>query len=168
MTEEVKTENTETQTAEQIEVKTFTQEEVNAIVQDRLDKEKRKLPSKDELKAFSEWKESQKTNEEKALEKDKRIMELENTIKGYENLNKVISANVDPKFQKFVSSEVSSMGEDFDANLKSYLESNSQYLIQKQEIPKTTGISQNTSNTVVSEEKAYLDKKYANNPYYKK
>ena len=72
------TENVETQTTEETEVKTFTQDEVNTIVQERLDKLKKKMPSKDELDAYNNWKESQKTESEKALEKDKRIEELEN------------------------------------------------------------------------------------------
>ena len=46
---------------EKEEVKTFTQDEVNAM----LAKEKKKMPSKEDLKAFNEWKESQKTESEK-------------------------------------------------------------------------------------------------------
>ena len=78
----------------------------------------------------------------------------------------VANAGVDSKFQKFVFSEVSKEG-NFEDNLKEYLKNNNQYLI-KDEKTKTTGYSQNTSNSQISEEKAYLDKKYANNPYYKK
>ena len=75
-----KTENVETQTTEENEVKTFTQEEVNTIVQERLDKFKKKMPSKEELDAYNNWKESQKSESEKALEKDKRIEELEHEL----------------------------------------------------------------------------------------
>lgn len=56
-----KTENVDTQTTEQNEVKTFTQEEVNQIIKTRL----RNIPSDDELKAYNDWKESQKTEAEK-------------------------------------------------------------------------------------------------------
>ena len=48
--------------------KTFTQKELDDIVKQRLERAKKDMPSKDELKAFREWKDSQKTAEEKAAE----------------------------------------------------------------------------------------------------
>ena len=66
--EEKTTEKVDTQTTEEKEVKTFTQEEVNTMIQDRLAKEKKKMPSQEELKAYNEWKESQKTEAEKQQE----------------------------------------------------------------------------------------------------
>lgn len=157
-----KTENVDTQTTEQNEVKTFTQEEVNQIIKTRL----RNIPSDDELKAYNDWKESQKTEAEKNAEVLKENETLKFRINELENMQVVANAGVDSKFQKFVFSEVSKEG-NFEDNLKEYLKNNNQYLI-KEEKTKTTGYSQNTSNSQISEEKAYLDKKYANNPYYKK
>lgn len=157
-----KTENVDTQTTEQNEVKTFTQEEVNQIIKTRL----RNIPSDDELKAYNDWKESQKTEAEKNAEVLKENESLKSKINELENMQVVANAGVDSKFQKFVFSEVSKEG-NFEDNLKEYLKNNNQYLI-KDEKTKTTGYSQNTSNSQISEEKAYLDKKYANNPYYKK
>lgn len=157
-----KTENVDTQTTEQNEVKTFTQEEVNQIIKTRL----RNIPSDDELKAYNDWKESQKTEAEKNAEVLKENETLKSRISELENMQVVANAGVDSKFQKFVFSEVSKEG-NFEDNLKEYLKNNNQYLI-KEEKTKTTGYSQNTSNSQISEEKAYLDKKYANNPYYKK
>ena len=156
-----KTENVDTQTTEQNEVKTFTQEEVNQIIKTRL----RNIPSDDELKAYNDWKESQKTEAEKNAEVLKENETLKSRINELENMQVVANAGVDSKFQKFVFSEVSKEG-NFEDNLKEYLKNNNQYLI-KEEKTKTTGYSQNTSNSQISEEKAYLDKKYANNPYYK-
>ena len=40
--------------------KTFTQKELDDIVKQRLDRAKKDMPTKDELKAFREWKDSQK------------------------------------------------------------------------------------------------------------
>lgn len=157
-----KTENVDTQTTEKNEVKTFTQEEVNQIIKTRL----RNIPSDDELKAYNDWKESQKTEAEKNAEVLKENESLKSKINELENMQVVANAGVDSKFQKFVFSEVSKEG-NFEDNLKEYLKNNNQYLI-KDEKTKTTGYSQNTSNSQISEEKAYLDKKYANNPYYKK
>ena len=116
--------------------KTFTQEEVNAM----LAKEKKKMPSKEDMKAFNEWKESKKTETEKSLEKDKRIETLEKQLAYAENKSVVANAGVDSKFQKFVLSEVSEIEGDFEDNLKDYLKENPQFLISKVEIPKTNGI----------------------------
>ena len=69
--------NVDTQTTNQNEgqasEKTFTQEELNKIVQERLDKEKKKMPSKEDLKAFKEWKESQK---QKLKNKPKKMLNI--------------------------------------------------------------------------------------------
>jgi len=49
--------------------KTFTQKELDDIVRQRLERQKKDMPSKEELKAFKEWKDSQKTAEELSAEK---------------------------------------------------------------------------------------------------
>lgn len=139
-TETVDTENkTEVSGEQPVEKneKTFTQEEVNAM----LAKEKKKMPSKEDLKAFNEWKESQKTETEKQLEKDKKIETLEKQLAYAENKSVVANAGVDSKFQKFVLSEVSEMEGDFDDNLKDYLKENPQFLTNKVETPKTNGVA---------------------------
>ena len=41
------------------EQKTFTQEELNAIIETRLAKAKKDMPSKEELQAYNEWKQNQ-------------------------------------------------------------------------------------------------------------
>lgn len=117
--------------------KTFTQEEVNAM----LAKEKKKMPSKEDMKAFNEWKESQKSEEDKKNE----ILQENETLKKQlviaENKSVVANAGVDSKFQKFVLSEVSEMEGDFEDNLKDYLKENPQFLINKVETPKTNGVA---------------------------
>jgi hypothetical protein len=50
------------------EEKTFTQADVDKLIQDRIAREKKNQLSKEELKAYNEWKESQKTEEEKKNE----------------------------------------------------------------------------------------------------
>ena len=50
------------------EQKTFTQEELNEIVETRLAKAKKDMPSKEELQAYNEWKQTQKTEQEKNKE----------------------------------------------------------------------------------------------------
>lgn len=118
--------------------KTFTQEEVNAM----LAKEKKKMPSKEEMKKFNEWKESQKTEEDKKNEILQENETLKKQLMIAENKSVVANAGVDSKFQKFVLSEVSEMEGDFEDNLKDYLKENPQYLTQKEsETQKTNGVS---------------------------
>lgn len=142
VTEEKVTENTETQTAEEKVEKTFaTQEDFNEALKKEVARKTRNLPSKEDLKAFNEWKESQKTETEKSLEKDKKIETLEKQLAYAENKSVVANAGVDSKFQKFVLSEVSEMEGDFEDNLKDYLKENPQFLISKVETPKSNGVA---------------------------
>ena len=48
--------------------KTFTQAEVNELIRVRLERERKGQPTKDELTAFREWQNSQKTAEQKAAD----------------------------------------------------------------------------------------------------
>lgn len=50
------------------ETKTFTQDELDKIVKERVARAKKEQPSKEELEAFKQWQESQKTEEEKKNE----------------------------------------------------------------------------------------------------
>lgn len=59
---------TEQQQSKQPEAaeKTFTQKEMDEIIKQRLDRAKKDMPSKEELKAFRDWQNSQKSAEQKA------------------------------------------------------------------------------------------------------
>ena len=141
--ENTTTENTETQTVEQNVEKTFTQSEFKEALNKEIARKTKNIPSKEELKAFNEWKESQKTEAEKQSETLKENETLKARIIELENQSVVANAGVDSKFQKFVLSEVSQMEGDFEDNLKDYLKDNSQYLQTKEtvETPKTTGVA---------------------------
>jgi len=65
--EETTETKTDTQEATQ-EEKTFTQADVDKLIQDRVAREKKGQLSKEELKAYNDWKESQKTEEQKKNE----------------------------------------------------------------------------------------------------
>lgn len=71
MAEEHDVQSTET-TAEQQE-KTFTQADVDALIQKRLDRERKKFPGEEELTAFRAWKASQQTEQDRwnALKNEK-------------------------------------------------------------------------------------------------
>ena len=130
--EEVKTETTENTepTAEEKGEKTFTQSEFNEALKNEVARKTKNLPTKEELKAFNDWKESQKTAEQKNAEVKEENETLKNRIAELENMQVVANAGVDSKFQKFVLSEVSKEG-DFEDNLKEYLKDNPQYLQTK-------------------------------------
>lgn len=166
----IKTEETVTQPVDKTEVKqeekTFTQEQVNAM----LAKEKSKMPSKEELKAFNEWKESQKTEEQKKKEDiiARQNLETENNFKS--QMLEIMKKGVSYDDAEFIQFKVSKMEGEFNDNLDEFLNQNTKYTMKEKEEkkPTTTGFSQNNSNQTISDGKAYLDKKYANNPYYKK
>lgn len=141
--ENTTTENTETQTAEQNVEKTFTQSEFKEALNKEVARKTKNIPSKEELKEFNEWKESQKTAAEKQSETLKENETLKARIIELENQSVVANARVDSKFQKFILSEVSQMEGDFEDNLKDYLKENPQYLQTKEtvETPKTTGVA---------------------------
>lgn len=68
-TGDVETTETKSDTKETTqEEKTFTQADVDKLIQERVARERKNQLSKEELKAYNEWKESQKTEEEKKNE----------------------------------------------------------------------------------------------------
>lgn len=60
---EINVQGTETTAAEQ--EKTFTQGDVDALIQKRLERERKKYPSEEELSAFRTWKDSQQGERER-------------------------------------------------------------------------------------------------------
>lgn len=87
----------EEKTPEPVTEKTFTQTEVDALIQKRLDRATKGMPSKEELAEFKAWKDSQQTEEEKwnnlAKERDTangRVAELEKEIEQLKRQNYVL------------------------------------------------------------------------------
>ena len=103
------------------EQKTFTQEELNTIVETRLAKAKKDMPSKEELKKYNEWKEAQKTEQEKMAEKEteyqKVLAEKEQII----NENKILKSGVNAEDTDYVLFKVTKMEGDFEENLSKFL-----------------------------------------------
>ena len=73
------------------EEKTFTQEEVNRMIKDRVAREKKGQLSKEELKAYQEWKESQKTEAQKQSE---ALTNAEAKVKAEEERANTLEAKV--------------------------------------------------------------------------
>ena len=134
--------NVDTQTTNQNEgqaEKTFTQEELNKIVQERLDKEKKKMPSKEDLKAFKDWKESQKTAEEKQAEKEAEYQRTLNELNTLKQTNAVLEAGVNKDDADYVLFKVSKMEGEFEENLTKFLKDNPKYKESEPEGQKATG-----------------------------
>ena len=156
MEQEVQNVETETTTTEEVETnreevveKTFTQEEVNNIVKERLEKAKKGIPSKEELTKYNEWKESQKTQQDKYDELVKKDGEKETTITNLKRENEVLKAGItDADEIEFIVYKVGKMEGDFSDNLKQYLTDNPKY-VKRQEI-KATGVE--TKTTTVAKE----------------
>ncbi len=153
---EVQEVETETTTTEEVEnnseevVKTFTQEEVDNIVKERLAKAKKGIPSKEELTKYNEWKESQKTQQDKYDELLKKESEKDNTISNLQKENLVLKSGVtDDDEIEFIVYKVSKMDGDFEDNLKQYLADNPKHA-KKQET-KATGVEATKSTTVTKE-----------------
>ena len=137
-TETTTTEEVETNSEEVVEKK-FTQSEVDNIVKERLAKAKKGMPSKEELTKYNEWKESQKTQQDKYDELVKKDSEKDTTISNLTKENLVLKSGVtDSDEIEFIVYKVSKMEGEFEDNLKNYLAENPKY-IKKQET-KATGI----------------------------
>ena len=131
--------------SENVVEKTFTQDEVNAIVKERLAKAQKGIPSKDELAKYNEWKESQKTQQDKYDELVKKDNENLSTISNLQKENLVLKAGImDADEIEFICYKVGKMEGDFEENLKDYLADNPKFA-KKQET-KATGVESKPTN----------------------
>lgn len=151
--QEVETETTTTDevenNSEEVVEKTFTQKEVDNIVKERLAKAKKGIPSKEELTKYNEWKESQKTQQDKYDELVKKDGEKDTTISNLQKENEILKAGVtDEDDVEFILYKVGKMEGDFSDNLKNYLADNPKYT-KKQET-KATDV-ENKSSVVAKE-----------------
>ena len=143
----VETETTTTNVENNSEevVKTFTQEEVNGIVKERLAKAQKGIPSKEELAKYNEWKESQKSQQDKYDDLVKDSNEKAHTISTLEKENAVLKAGITDEDEiEFICYKVGKMDGDFKENLTQYLANNPKYT-KKQE-SKATGVETKTQS----------------------
>lgn len=138
---EEKTEETVTGAVEKTEKekkdeKTFTQEEVNAIILKENAKISKKYDGVD-LEAYKEWKENQKTAEQKQAEKETEYQKTLTKNVELENENKAFKAGVNKEDVDYVVFKVSKMDGEFEENLASFLEENPKYLASNKEKTKT-------------------------------
>ena len=107
--------------------KTFTQAELDAIIGERLARERKNQPDPDRLKAFEEWEKSQQTEAEKAAQTAKELSEAKAAAEALRHENAVIKAGVNADDVDYVLFKVGKMEGDFGDNLKKFLEENPKY-----------------------------------------
>lgn len=107
--------------------RTFTQDEVNDIVKSRLDRERKNLPSKEELQQFNEWKKEQQTEREKFEELKKEFEEMQKENQKLKLNNLVQKENVNEMFQEFVIDKLLKTEGLFEDNLKEFKAKNPQF-----------------------------------------
>lgn len=156
MEKEIQNENVETETtttenvennSESVVEKTFTQDEVNAIVKERLAKAQKGIPSKEELTKYNEWKDSQKSQQDKYDELVKVGNEKDNTISNLQKENLILKSGITDEDEiEFISFKVSKMEGEFEENLKEYLANNPKYAKSKE--TKATGVEMKQTNVV--------------------
>ena len=78
MAEETTVQSTGTTAQEQ--EKTFTQADVDKMIQARLDRERRKYPSEDEMTAYRTWKDSQQTEQERQAKREKEFSDNKSAL----------------------------------------------------------------------------------------
>lgn len=135
--------NVDTQTTEkkegqaEIDVKAEAQKIADAMVAKKM----KGMPSKEELKAFKDWQESQKTAEQKQAEKDAEYQKTLNELNTLKQTNAVLSAGVNRDDADYVIFKVGKMEGEFEENLAKFLKDNPKYLKQELETtePKATG-----------------------------
>ena len=94
-----------------------------------LKKKMKGMPSKEELKAFKEWQETQKTEEQKKSEQEiefqKTLTENEDLKKENMLFKKGVTNSDDVEFLVF---KISKMNGDFEDNVDKFLKENPKYL----------------------------------------
>ena len=119
--------------------KTYTQADFNAMDKKLKEKYEKKYAGIDIAK-YKEWEESQKTAEQRQAEKEAEYVEKDKKIVLLENKLKLKDANVSKEYEDFVLFTVSNMDGEFEDNLGQFLKDNPKY-IKGQEITeqKATG-----------------------------
>lgn len=141
VTEETKVEETEKEET----TRTYTQEDLDNSFNAGRKKASHDWQKDEKYKEFIEWKENQKTQQDKYDELVKKDGEKDNTISNLQKENEILRAGVnDSDDVEFILYKVGKMEGDFSENLKNYLAENPKY-VKKQEI-KATDIEKKSSS----------------------
>ena len=132
--------------------------EAQKIADAMVAKKMKGMPSKEELKAFKEWQESQKTEEQKKSEKELEYQNIISKNKELEQMLSVRDAGVNKEDADYVVFKVSKMEGDFEENLNIFLKENPKYLntIEDKDTMETTGFQ--TQKNALSSQSSGVDK----------
>ena len=178
-----------TPTEEKKEEKSFTQAEVDELIKDRLAREKNKFAKdlgigedfdKSKYEEYKKYVESQKTEADKLAEENAKLkQEKEDALKEVRNtkiereVESVLKElEIDTKYSRTVLklADLSTVEEISIETLKPIVEKTIEeelpMLINGEKIK--IGATKPEDKKIISGSKDYLDKKYANNPYYTK
>ena len=114
---------------------TMTQKELDATIASRLARERAKMPKKEELQAFKDWQDNQKTEAEKTAEKLKELDAAKAEIEGYKRLSMVLQKGVSPVMADYAVYEAAKLvgdGIDFESALGTVLEEKKDLFAPKQ------------------------------------
>ena len=128
---EVDTQTTEKNKNEgnaEVDVKAEAQKIADAMVAKKM----KGMPSKEELKAFKDWQETQKTEAEKQAEKETEYQKTLSKNTDLENENKAFRMGVNKDDVDYVVFKVSKMEGEFEENLEKFLKDNPKYLEKEQ------------------------------------
>ena len=118
------------------EEKTFTQDEFNEALRKEVSRKTKGIPSKEELQAYNEWKESQKSEEEKRVEKEKSyqdtISSKDNEISNLTKENLLLRKGVKDDDMDYVLFKVSKLDGEFEDNLETFLKDNPKFLVSNE------------------------------------
>lgn len=124
-TGKVDTQTTNQNEGAEVDVKAEAQKMADAIVAKKL----KGMPTKEEIKAFKDWQESQKTAEQKQAEKEAEYQQKDNRISQLEKENTVLRAGVkDADDVDYILFKVSKMEGEFEENLAKFLQDNPKYV----------------------------------------
>ena len=128
--------NVATETKE--EVKTITLEEAQKMVNGALAK---KLPPKEEMDAFKQWKESQKTEADKQAETLKELETLRQEKLNTQRENALLKKGINEEDIDYVMFKVGKMEGEFDDNLVEFLKENPKFTAKEEKsVASTTGV----------------------------
>ena len=142
--------------------KTFTQEEVNALIESRLARAKKQMPSKEELESFKQWKDSQKSENERLAQKEQEFQKVLTERETIRRENIVLRSGVHHEDADYVMFKVSKLDGEFEDNLKAFLTENPKYTAKAGVV--NTGVSAVKAQATGDDEGflSILKKKYPN------
>ena len=101
------------------------------------------MPSKEELKAYKEWKESQKTESEKQAEALKELETLRQEAVNAKRENALLKKGINNDDIDYVMFKVGKMEGEFDENLVEFLKENPKFTAKEETKATTTGVKIN-------------------------